>query len=220
MKGYRQHQWYISVLFWVLLMAVSLPLQADSTPEAMLQEMTDQVLAEIRKEPGRLSNIAEVRALADQYVLPHIDFAAVAQWVLGKHWRLASPEQRVRFQEEFRELLLNTYLRTVNNYSENIIRIIPSRAQPKSGRAVVNAEIELPGGSPVHLDFRLHKPGNDWLVYDISVEGVSLVASHRSGFSREISEQGLDGLIARLEKMNASGGAGPGEGKVSAQALP
>lgn len=220
MERCRQHQWKFSLLFWALLMAISLPLQAESTPEAMLQEMTDQVLAEIRKEPGRLSDIAEVRALADRYVLPHIDFAAVAQWVLGKHWRLASPEQRVHFQEEFRELLLNTYLRTVNNYSENVIRIIPSRAQPQSGRATVDAEIELPGNSPVHLNFRLHNPGSGWLVYDISVEGVSLVASHRSGFSREISEQGLDGLIARLKEMNASGGSGAGDDKVSAKPSP
>jgi phospholipid transport system substrate-binding protein len=203
------------VLFWALLMTISLPSQAEVGPEAMLQEMTDQVLAEIRKDPGRLRDIAQVRALADRYVVPHIDFVAVAQWVLGRHWRLANEQQRARFVEQFREMLLNTYLRTVNDYRENVIRIIPSRAPPQSSRAVVNAEVEQPGGPSVHLGFRLHNHGNGWLIYDISVEGISLVASHRSGFSREISERGLDGLIARLEKINSSGDA-----KVAAQPSP
>lgn len=209
--------WQVPLLCWMLLMAFTLPLRAESTPEAMLQQMTDSVLAEIRKDPGRLTDIAQVRALADRHVLPHIDFGAVAQWVLGKHWRSANHQQRVRFVEEFREMLLNTYLRTVNSYSDNVIRIIPPRAPPRSGRAVVDAEIEQPGGPPVHLSFRLHNPGDAWLVYDISVEGVSLVASHRSSFSREISEQGLDGLIMRMEKMNATGGSEAAVGKVPAQ---
>ena len=216
----RLQQWRVLLLFWALLMAISMPLRSESGPEAMLQEMVDQVLVELRKEPGRLNDIAQVRALADRYVLPHIDFGAVAQWVLGKHWRLADQQQRVRFVEQFRELLLNSYLRTVTNYRENAIRIIPSRAAPQSGRAVVDAEVEQPGGPPVHLNFRLHNPGTGWLIYDISVEGISLVASHRSGFSREISEQGLDGLIARLEKMNKPGAGGATDGKVTAQPPP
>jgi phospholipid transport system substrate-binding protein len=205
MGNYRQHPWHLFLFFCVLSMAFSMPLRAGSGPEAMLQEMTDQVLAEVRKDPGRLGDIAHVRALADRYVLPRIDFGAVAQWVLGKHWRHASQQQRSRFVDAFREQLLNTYLRTVTNYRENIIRFMPTRASSHPGRAVVDVEVEQPGRPPVQLNFRLHNPGSGWLIYDISVEGISLVASHRSGFSREIREQGLDGLIARLEKMNASG---------------
>ncbi len=219
MGEYRQRQWCAPLFFWMLLMAVSLPLHAEPGPEAMLQEMTDRMLAEIRKDPDRLNDIARVRALADRYVLPHIDFGAVAQWVLGKHWRHADQRQRARFVEQFRELLLNTYMRTVSNYRENVIRIIPSRVPPRTGRAVVDAEIEQSGGPPIRLSFRLHNPGNGWLIYDISVEGISLVASHRSGFSREIREQGLDGLIARLEGMNANGRAA-GAGKAPDQPSP
>lgn len=213
MEFSRQSRRHILPLLFALSMAISQPLQADSGPEAMLQEMTEQVLTEIRKDPGRLGDIAQVRALAERYVLPHIDFGAVAQWVLGKHWRHASQQQRTRFVDAFRGMLLNTYLRTVTNYRENVIRFMPSRASSHPGRAVVDVEVEQPGGPPVLLNFRLHNPGSGWLIYDISVEGVSLVASHRSGFSREISEQGLDGLIARLEKMNASGESGSVAGR-------
>jgi phospholipid transport system substrate-binding protein len=215
MENYRKHPRHVFLFFCAFSMAVSLPLRAETGPEAVLQNMTEQVLAEIRKDPSRLGDITQVRALADRYVLPHIDFSAAAQWALGKHWRDANQRQRARFVGAFREQLLNTYLRTVNNYRENVIRFMPSRASSQPGRAVVDAEIELSGGPPVQLSFRLHHPGNDWLIYDISVEGVSLIASHRSGFSREIREQGLDGLIVRLERMSAAG-----ESAASSAALP
>ncbi len=203
----RYRLWHSFLLFCVLSMAVSLPVQAYPGPEAMLQNMTDHVLAEIRKDPGMLEDIAKVRVLVNRHVLPHIDFTAVAQWALGKHWRDADAEQRARFVDAFRGVLLNTYLRTVSSYHENKIRFLSGGRAQRPDRAVVDAEVEQPGGPPVHLNFRLHNPGEGWLIYDISVEGISLVASHRSGFYREIREQGLDGLITRLEKMNESGAA-------------
>ena len=191
-------------LFWLLLSAGSQALHAEPGPDVLLREVTDDVLAEIRKDPEQLKDIAQVRALTERFILPHIDFQAAAQWVLGKYWRTASGQQRARFVEEFRQLLLNTYVRSISNYRENRISIAPARGNQASGRMEVAAEIERPDGPPVNLGFRLHRPGPDWLVYDISVEGVSLVATHRSSFAKEIHDKGLDSLIDHLASLNAS----------------
>jgi len=200
----KLRQWCIFPVFWLLQSGPCSPAQgAPAGPEAVLQQMTDTVLAEIRRDPGQFQDVARVRALAERYILPHVDFQVAAQWALGKYWRTATPVQRERFVREFRRLLLNTYLRSIDNYRENRIRILPARGELERGRATVDAEVELPGGPTVHVAFRLHRPESDWLVYDISVEGVSLVATHRSGFAQEIRDMGLDSLIARLAELNA-----------------
>lgn len=188
----------------LLLQVTTVAAQADPGPAALLQDVTDRILAEIRENPEQLKDVNRVRVLTERYILPHIDFQAAAQWVLGKYWRTADQGQRARFVTEFRQLLVNTYVRSISNYRDNRISISPARGDPASGRAEVDAQIELPGGPPVHLGFRMHKPGAEWLVYDISVEGVSLVATHRSTFAREIHDQGLDHLIEHLANMNAS----------------
>jgi phospholipid transport system substrate-binding protein len=124
--------------------------------------------------------------------------------VLGKNWRKATPEQRDAFVIEFQELLLSSYLRQVKTYDEEVARFLPLRGGQKEGRAVVNAEIDQPNGPVIHVIFRMHQVKTEWLIFDVSVEGISLVATHRSSFNSEIRNKGLDELIARLQKMNES----------------
>jgi phospholipid transport system substrate-binding protein len=103
---------------------------------------------------------------------------------------------------QFREMLLLTYLRNVTSYRETAVRFLPLRARAEDDRVEVQAEVEPQGAPVVNVMFRMHRVDGSWLIYDVSVEGISLVATHRSGFSQEISRNGLDGLIARLTEMN------------------
>jgi phospholipid transport system substrate-binding protein len=211
----RLNKRFLLLLVYWLLAFFSVPVLAAAGPDILLQDVTDRVLAEIRKDPEQLKDVNRVRALTDRFILPHIDFRAASQWVLGRYWRTATSEQRERFVEEFRRLLLNTYVRSISNYQNNRISIGPARGALASGRAEVDVEFERPGGPPVHLRFRMHKPGEEWLVYDISVEGMSLVATHRSTFAREIHDNGLDSLIDHLARLNAereTAVAGGGDG--------
>lgn len=188
---------------------------AGSTgPAEMLSEMTDQVLHEIRSDPAILSDERRARALAERLILPNLDFHTASRWVLGKHWRSASDVQREAFVSEFRELLISTYLRSLDKYRDNDIKILPARPGQPDGRAIVDAEVEQAGGPQVKVEFRLHRNTDTWLVYDIVIEGISLVATHRSGFATEIRDKGLDSLIARLVLQNASEATAAG---VSAQ---
>lgn len=187
-----------------LLAGLPLQLRADPGPVELLQAVTDQVLEVIRRDPDILGDQVRLRAVASELILPHIDFVTLSRWVLGKHWRKATREQRNRFVAQFRELLLNSYLRSVTGYRDNTVKFLPLRAGQPDGRALVDAEVTQPNGPPIHAEFRMHRVDDRWLIYDVAVEGISLVATHRSSFSREISNNGIAGLLNRMEEMNGA----------------
>jgi phospholipid transport system substrate-binding protein len=187
-----------------LLMSVQAGADGSTGPLEMLTAMTDRVLVEIRNNPAILEDDVRTRSLAEELILPNIDFRVASQWVLGKHWRTASPSQREAFVGEFRALLVNTYLRSLNKYQDYNVRILAARPGQPDGRAVVDAEVLQPDAPPIKVLFRLHQRKHHWLVYDIVIEGVSLVATHRSGFATEIRDKGLDSLIAHLVMRNGN----------------
>lgn len=190
-----------------LLFGLTGSVAAEPGPVEMLQATTEQVLAVVRKDPAILDDPDRIRTVADKLVLPHVDFEAMSRWVLGKYWRQATAQQRVGFIGAFREMLLSSYLRSMTSYRDNTITFHPLRTPVENGRVKVHAGITQPGGPIVPLIFRLHKPDVHWLVYDIVVEGVSLVATHRSSISQEVRNSGIDGLIAIMQGRN-SGKAG------------
>jgi phospholipid transport system substrate-binding protein len=190
------------LLFWCLLLVFSGAAMADQGPVEVLQSMTSTLEDVVRKDPDIINDEQRLRVIAHDVVLPHVDMRTLSRWVLGKNWRTATPEQRDAFVKEFQELLLGTYLRQVKTYNGEVARFLPLRGEQKKGRAVVNAEIDQPNGPVIHATFRMHQVNKEWLIYDVSVEGISLVATHRSSFNSEIRNGGLEELIARLQKNN------------------
>ena len=197
---------------WIILLLIPglapcTPVMAEKTPVEVLRGMSDRVLKIIKADPSILDNKARLRAIADEVVIPHIDFIALSQSVLGVTWRRATPEQREVFEREFRSLLIDTYLNSISraDYQGQSIRYLPMRSPPSGDRAEVEAEIDQPNGPLIHVQFRMYRrDGDSWKVYDVVVEGVSLVITQRSSFSSIIREKGLSGLIAMLEKRNNS----------------
>jgi phospholipid transport system substrate-binding protein len=195
--------WIILLLFPCLAPYASVP--AEEGPVEVLQGMSDHVLEIIQHDPSVLDDKARLRAIADQVVIPNIDFIALSQSVLGVTWRKATPHQREVFEREFRSLLMNSYLNSISraDYRGQSIRYLPLRSPPTGDRVEVDAEIEQPNGPLIHVQFRMYRrDGAGWKVYDVVVEGVSLVITQRSSFSSIISDKGLDGLIAMLEARN------------------
>jgi phospholipid transport system substrate-binding protein len=206
------------LLVCLLFLAVG-PVASGQGPVEMLRATTDQVLEAVRADPTVLDSPARVRRLANELVLPHVDFVTLSRWVLGKHWRTATPEQRDAFVEAFREMLVASYLRSMTEYRDNDVVFEPLRKPAEGGRVSVHAVITQPNGPLVKVIFRLHQPKQAWLIYDMVVDGVSLVTTHRSSIAQEIRRGGMDGLIARLqariaeepvETADAEAGAKPG----------
>jgi len=181
------------------------PVLAEEGPVDVLRGMSDHVIEIIKADPSILDDKARLRAIADQVVIPNVDFIALSQSVLGVSWRKATPEQREVFEREFRALLINSYLASISraDYQGQSIKYLPLRNPPTGDRAEVDAEIEQPNGPLIHAQFRMYRrDGAGWKVYDVVVEGVSLVITQRSSFSSIIRDKGLGGLIALLEERN------------------
>ena len=147
--------------------------------------------------------------LVDSKVMPNVNFQRMTASAVGPAWRQASPEQRKRLQDEFKTLLVRTYSGALAQVSDESIQVKPLRAAPTDNEVMVRSEVRG-RGDPIQLDYRLEKtPGSGagWKIYNLNVLGVWLVETYRSQFAQEISQKGLDGLIAALADRNKANAA-------------
>jgi phospholipid transport system substrate-binding protein len=177
---------------------------ADMTaPDALVKSVTEEVLAILRSDRDiQAGNVRKVVDLVDKKVLPHFDFVRMTQLAVGRHWRAASPEQQKALVHEFRALLVQTYAATFVAYRDQMIEYRPLRVQPEDTDVVVRSSVSMPGGKPVTIDYRMHKTGDGWKVYDVVVGDLSLVQSYRGTFNGEVQKGGVEGLIKALVDKN------------------
>lgn len=171
--------------------------------QALAEETTQKLLATFKRERAAIEEDKNrLYALVDEIVLPHFDFVIMSKRVLGKHWRDATPEQRRRFVEEFKTLLVHTYAVALLEYQDQKIVFLPPRERSGGSQASIRMQIEQAAGPTIPINYELYLDDGAWKVYDVAVDGVSLVINFRSTFSSEIRQNGLDGLIARLAEKN------------------
>lgn len=183
--------------------------QSQATPpDVLVRKTTQEVLSLLRAEGEQIKGDSQaIFQLIRKEVLPHFDFRLMSRLVLARHWRGAPEAQRERFVEEFRQLLVRTYGSSLSKYSGQEIRYLPLQSSgSKDQRVTVETEILQPGGPPIPLDYKLHRTESGWKVYDVTVDGASLVLNYRSQFSSQIKRHGLDGLIQRLGERNSGSG--------------
>jgi phospholipid transport system substrate-binding protein len=187
-------------LFMAAFMQAAL---AETAPDVLVKQTADEVLAIVKQDKDiQAGNMAKITALAEEKILPNFNFDRVSRMVLGKHWRTASPEQKEAFKQQFRSLLIRTYASALSKYQNQTIEFKPMRMQPGDKEVTVRSEILQPGGQPIAVDYSLEKSLDSWKVYDIVIEGVSLVTNYRGQFGEEIKRSGLDGLIQKLVEKN------------------
>lgn len=179
----------------------------DLGPETLVRQTSERMLAVLKEQHDVIkAEPARLYSLVDDIVLPHFDFERMARWVLGKNWRQASPEQQQRFVVEFRNLLVRTYATALLEYTSEEVRFLPLRMSEGSADVTVRTEVQKPGGMPIPISYGMYRRADGWKVYDVSIEGISLVSNYRTTFSTEIRSAGIDGLISRLAERNAQGG--------------
>lgn len=188
------------------LAAVQETAQAPAEPQQLVIDTTERMLAALEAHGPQLEQQPElIYELVGEIVLPHFDFVRMSAWVLGKYWPRASLEQKRRFVPAFRQLLVRSYATALLEYQGQTIEYLPLRDDPASGEVTVRSRIVQPGKPPIGLYYYLWQHDGRWQVYDISIDGISLVANYRTSFASEIKTKGLEALITRLEQHNRTG---------------
>lgn len=176
----------------------------NQDPNKIVQDTSEKILRILNRDADRLrNNPQEVQRLVDEILLPVIDLSTFSKLILSKNWRNASTEQRQRFTQEFKGMLMRTYTKYLTDYSGTKVKVIPKgRPQRNSKRQTVFTEVIQPGKPPLSVDYSFWLNKGEWKAYNVTIDGLSLVHLFRNDFNREINEAGLDALIERLAKTN------------------
>ena len=195
--------------FLIPLLAAFLPLaaaaQANEAPDAMVKRIADEIVAIVKQDTDlQNGNSEKVVQLAEQKVLPHFDFTRMTRLAVGRNWSQASPEQREALTKEFRTLLVRTYSSSLGQYRNQKIEVKPLQAAPGDVDVLVRTAVIQEGGPPIPIDYRMEKTPQGWKVYDVVIDGASLVTTYRGSFNEEIQRSGIDGLVKTLQERNRS----------------
>lgn len=176
--------------------------QADTTPDQLVRERTDKIISLLKVNKDTYAkDHKKLYAMVQEQVLPYFDFRAMSRLVLGKHWREASESQRDRFANEFRDLLVRTYATALLKYTKEEVLYLPFRSSPGEKTATVKIEVKQAGGGPtIPIHYSFYLTDNLWKVFDVTIEGVSLVTTYRSTYAEKIRNEGTDALIASMAK--------------------
>jgi phospholipid transport system substrate-binding protein len=186
-------------------------LAADTPPDVLARTTTQDVLTILKQDKELQSgNISKVHQLVEAKILPIFDFNRMTQLVIGKYWPRATAQQKQSLVIEFRNLLVRTYSNSLTAFTNQSIEYKPLVIKPGDTDVTVHSEIRQPGGQPIPIDYSMYKTAFGWKVYDVTIDGVSLVTNYRSSFSSVIRQKGIDGLIKTLaDQSNGSAATNP-----------
>ena len=200
-----------ALLFGAAVAFVSPARAADEAPDALVKRLSTDVLETIKADSSiKAGDVNKIMLLVDSKIMPNVNFQRMTASAVGPAWRLATPEQQKRLQEEFKALLVRTYAGALDQVTDQTVTIRPFRGSADDTDVLVRTEVKG-RGDPVQLDYRLEKTpgqGSGWKVYNLNVLGVWLVDTYRTQFAQEINKSGIDGLIAALAARNKGNSKG------------
>ncbi len=192
---------YMRTSLIVCLLAVSLPGWSDAmadSPTAEVKSTVDQVIR-ILTDPQSQGEAKreERRKLLHDAILSRFDFQEMARRALGAEWRRRSPEEQREFVKLFTDFLEKTYVRRIESYDNK--KFIYTAERIDGSYAEVSSKTEAAKGEEFKIKYMLHRPGEEWKVYDLVVEDISLINNYRSQFGRVIAQSSYQELVRRLK---------------------
>jgi len=193
--------------YFAILITAFVPLlaAAQEPPDALVKRVTDELVAMIKADKDlQAGNQRKVVEVAEAKVLPHFDFARMTRLAVGRNWQQASDAQKEALVKEFRTLLVRTYSSSLSAYRNQTIEVKPLKLAPGDKEATVRTAVIQQGGTPIPIDYSMEKEAAGWKVYDVVIDGVSLVTTYRGSFNDQIQKGGIDGLVKTLADRNRS----------------
>ena len=194
--------WFVGLCMSLILLS-GVSAGVGVSPQALIHQATDQMYAALQHEcRSRTLHRHSLSLLVDEILLPHTDFERMSRLTMGKYWKQSSDSQRQQFVREFKALLIRTYATAIHRVSPEDISYLPERNSGAPDKTVVRTEVRPEGMAVMPVHYHMYRKNGRWLVYDVRIEGVSLVANYRSTFGAEIKARGVEGLIGTLKKKN------------------
>ncbi len=185
-------------------------LAADTPPDVLARSTTQEVIAILKQDQEiKSGNMSKVYQLVEAKILPNFDFNRMTQLAVGRNWPRATPSQKQALVTQFRNLLVRTYSSSLTAFTNQTVEFRPLTMKPGDTDVTVHSEIRQPGGQPIPIDYSMYKTSFGWKVYDVTIDGVSLVTNYRASFASTVRQKGIDGLIKTLSEQSARGGAKP-----------
>jgi len=172
-------------------------------PQVVIAEASAVLLNQL-KDPNFSSDKTRIRQFIDSHIFSSVDTVRMSALVLGKHWRKASKTEKKQFIQSFKQLLVNTYAATFTEQFHNwSIQYAPLKLKDSDTKVLVKTQVQQAGKPDTQIDYSMVLRKNQWKIYDIKVEGISLVISNRSTFSQMIKKSGsLAAVISQLQQKN------------------
>jgi len=176
------------------LLAFPVQGSAESSPTQTVHESVDAILALLRDHSlSQEDRRTKIRA----HIKTRFDFEAMSQRTLATNWKKATEKERQQFIDLFSQLIENTYIGKIEAYTDEKVEYPGEKV--KGSKAIVETLI-ISASADIPVDYRLYKKGDAWWVYDVVIEGVSLVSNYRSSYQEIVKNEGFDGLLAKMQE--------------------
>lgn len=175
---------------------------AQNSPVPMLEQTANAIIKTLKENKTNLkSNPNIIYAAVEKHLVPIVDVEGMSRSVLGRQaWNKANATQKVQFSQAFTRLIIRTYSSPLAQYSDESIQFLPVRGSLNSRFMRVNSVIVRSEGQNIQLTYSLVNKNGQWKIYDISVEGVSLLQSFRSQFAQVLQNASIDAVIQQMQQ--------------------
>ena len=174
-------------------------------PEKMVTALSNRIIYEMNANRKVLeSQPSQVKLFANNFVLPYIDTEKMARYVMGKHWRTATAKQQQGFVDAFTNTLIRSYSQSLLKLKIESVTVMPAKEE-KPGRVTVASTVAQADGNKSDVIYRVYfdKSSSKWMLYDVSVEGISMLLNYRKAYDSDFERKGIDAVIAEMQTKNA-----------------
>ncbi len=192
-------------LFAALFSVVVATAQASEPEDGreLVESVSSHILQEISENRVLFTESSKaLHKVVEEVILPHFDFEKMSKFVMVRQWRKMDAEQRGLFEQEFRGLMVRIYAKALLEYEDEEIKYLPTRVNKSRNRIIVRTKIIQVNGGTLSMDYHLELNVDSWKIFDIRVEGISLLKSYKDRFGRQAKAKGVDAVIEELIARN------------------
>ncbi len=201
----KHHLLYVRALLLLCCFAThSVYAEQPTSPHKLIEQTADEVLTVIKNDESDIrANPNVINDLVDDFILPICDVERMGKYILAKHWKTATDNQKDMFVEEFQRMLIRTYGKHIVEYTNAEITVLPEKDIEEKRYQTVSTKLDSRNGThPLHVDYVFRVDELSAKIVDVRVEGMSILRTFRTAFTKEIAETSLDQLIARIKLSN------------------